>query len=108
MVTFLDNDKTAGVASVSVNAPERIAALRAWLPTLPEVPLVPLEALDRELKLAQYPSVQFFLIGYLNISATQLEKLSSWGLVVHIASLVTDMVEQLLLPRYAASSLEAQ
>lgn len=48
VVTFLDN-KTEGNASVLVNAPERIAALRAWLPTLPEVPLVPLEALDREL-----------------------------------------------------------
>jgi len=48
VVTFLDN-KTEGNASVSVNASERIAALRAWLPTLPEVPLVPLEALDREL-----------------------------------------------------------
>ncbi|TAL50059.1 MAG: hypothetical protein EPN89_05305 [Methylovulum sp.] len=49
VVTFLDNDKTEGVASVSVNALERIAALRAWLPTLPEVPLIPLEALDRGL-----------------------------------------------------------
>ncbi|TAL41891.1 MAG: hypothetical protein EPN89_18385, partial [Methylovulum sp.] len=59
-------------------------------------------------KLAQDPSVQFFLIGYLNISATQLEKLARWGELVHIASVVTDMVEQLLLPRYAASSLEAK
>ncbi len=48
MVTFLDTNQTEPSVSVPANAAERIAALRAWLPTLPEVPLIPLEALDRE------------------------------------------------------------
>jgi len=59
-------------------------------------------------KLASDPAAQFFLIGSLKLSATQLDKLASWGQVVHVASVVTDMVEQLLLPRYAASSLVAK
>jgi hypothetical protein len=38
---FLENVKA------ETNAAERIANLRAWLPTLPDVPYIPLEALDR-------------------------------------------------------------
>jgi hypothetical protein len=41
IVMFLENVKA------ETNAAERIANLRAWLPTLPDVPYIPLEALDR-------------------------------------------------------------
>lgn len=48
VVMFLDNDKTEVSPNIPTNTTEQIAALRTWLQTLPEVPLVPLAALDRE------------------------------------------------------------
>jgi len=58
--------------------------------------------------LANAPAMQYFLINYLKLSGIQLTNLASFAQWAHIASVITDMVEQLLLPRYAVSSLEAQ
>jgi len=48
VVMFLENTQTEAESSDPASAAERIAVLRAWLPTLPPVPSVPLETLDRE------------------------------------------------------------
>jgi hypothetical protein len=59
-------------------------------------------------KLADDPVVQYFLINYLGLSMDQIEKLGFWSQWAYVGSVVTKMVEQLLLPDYAASSLVAK
>jgi hypothetical protein len=58
--------------------------------------------------LADDPVVQYFLINYLGLSLDQIEKLGFWSQWAYVGSVVTKMVEQLLLPDYAASSLVAK
>lgn len=48
VVLFLENSPVEGKTIDSTSAAERIAALRAWLSSLPPVPPVPLDTLDRE------------------------------------------------------------
>ena len=58
--------------------------------------------------LAKDPAVQLFLSGYLGLSPEHIARFGNLGAVVHIGAVVIKMLEQLALPRYAASALTAQ
>ena len=58
--------------------------------------------------LAKDPAVQLFLSGYLGLSPEHIARFGNLGAVVHIGGVVIKMLEQLALPRYAASALTAQ
>ena len=57
------------------------------------------------IELAADSAVAFFLQVNLGLSASVVAKLASWGQVVHLSSVIVKMVEQLVLPAYAVSTL---
>jgi len=49
-----------------------------------------------------------FLSGYLGLSPEHIARFGNLGAVIHIGGVVIKMLEQLTLPRYAASAFTAQ
>jgi len=59
-------------------------------------------------KVAADPVTQYIFRKYLGISTEQLAKLGTAGAWARVGGIVVKMLEQLALPRYAASALTAQ